>query len=344
MFYLYQDESLREQHNAVRTIAGWYDFTHRLVELTGEDVTAFLNKMYLSNLEKQGVGKAKYTVMLDEDGTICDDVIIFRLEEKKYWISTLYTKDMIKRFGWYDSDYNVQYEVITDQWKMYSVQGPKSLEIANGIIKDRADDLKFFNIKDAYMDDIAIKIARSGFTGETFGYELYVPAESCEALEAKLEQVGEKVGAMRITEIDVMALTLAAEAGYYLMLDIRHCTPYEVGFENAIDWSKDFVGKEALEKVKDKEPTRMIVGIEAPDLDAVIYGGPAPKGSEVKKENKIIGNVTKFTYGYTVEKNIGYALVDYGSVKIGDTVTSNGYDLIITDKNHLEKRNQGGVL
>lgn len=334
MFYLYQDDSLRAQHNAVRTTAGWYDFTHRIVELTGEDSTAFLNMMYLANLEKQGVGKAKYTVMLDEDGLICDDVIIFRLEEKKYWVSTLYTKDMLKRFGWYCANHNVSYEDVTEQWKMYSVQGPKALEIVNGVINDSADDLKFFSIRDAAMGDLPMKVARSGFTGEKLGYELYIHADNCEALETKLADEGGKAGAVHITEIDVMAMTLAAEAGYNLMLDLRRCTPYEVGFENSIDWNKDFVGKKALKKVKDTTPKRKLVGIEILDYDAVIYGGP--KGSEVKKGDKIIGRVTKFTYGFTVEKNIGYALIDNGSVEIGDMVSCNGYDVIITDKNHLK--------
>lgn len=339
MFYLYQDDSLRAQHNAVRTTAGWYDFTHRLVEVTGGDACAFLNKMYPANLDQLGVGRAKYTLMLDEDGLICDDVIIFRLEEKKYWISTLYAKDLLKRFGWYAADFDVAYEDVTAQWKMYAVQGPEALAIVNGVIDERADDLKRFHIRDTALGDIPIRVARSGFTGEQLGYELYVPAECHEALEARLAEEAGTAGAMHVTEIDVMAMTLAAEAGYCLMLDLRRCTPYEVGFENTIDWKKDFVGKKALRKVKDQEPARRLVGIEVADPDAIIYGGP--HGAEVKKAGKVIGRVTKFTYGYTVEKNIGYALIDNGAAEIGDTVTCNGYDVLITGKSHLNPTTSG---
>jgi aminomethyltransferase len=84
VFYLYQDDSLRAQHQAVRTTAGWYDFTHRVAEVTGPDARAFLDKMYPAHLAALAVGRAKYTVMLDEDGLICDDVIIFCLEEDKF--------------------------------------------------------------------------------------------------------------------------------------------------------------------------------------------------------------------------------------------------------------------
>ncbi|MBQ6411469.1 MAG: aminomethyltransferase family protein, partial [Atopobiaceae bacterium] len=183
---------------------------------------------------------------------------------------------------------------------------------------------------------IPVHVARAGYTGEKFGYEIYVPAEEAKTLEGKLEDAAKAAGGMRVTEIDVMALTLPAEAGYYLMLDLRRCTPYEVGFDSMVDFKKDFVGKRALRKISRKEPERELVGIEVPDYDAVIYGGPDRKGNEVFKDGKVIGYVTKFTYGYTVEKNIGYALVKKGSVGLGDVVkVNNRYDAIITPKKHL---------
>jgi aminomethyltransferase len=333
MFYLYQDNSMRTQHQAVRSTAGWYDFTHRVLEVTGADARAFLNKMYPANLDTLAVGRAKYTVMLDEDGLICDDVIIFCLEEQKFWISTLYMKDLIKRFGWYAEDFDVTYEDITAAWRMYSVQGPASAEIVDAVIDDSVEGMKFFSIKDTSMGKVPLKVARSGYTGEKLGFELYVPVEQASALEAKLDVAAKKSKALHVTEIDVMALTLSAEAGYYLMLDIRRCTPFEVGFGDTIYWDKNFVGKKALKKLKDKTPARQLVGIEVPDYDAVIYGGP--KGATVMKDGKAIGRVTRFTYGYTVEKNIGYALIDYGSVSAGDSVQCSGYEALITEKSRL---------
>ena len=335
MFYLYQDESLRAQHNAVRNNIGWYDFTHRVAEVEGPDALAFLNKMYVVNLEKQGVGKAKYTTMLDEDGWICDDVIIFRLEENKYWVSTLYMKDLLMRYGWYAGDYDVTYRDITEEWRMYSVQGPNSMKLVNAVVNDPVDELKFFNIRGNGLGDIPMKVARSGYTGEKFGYELYIPIEHAAELEEKLASEGEKLGAVKVTEIDVMAMTLAAEAGYYLMLDLRRLTPFEAGFEGTIDWKKDFVGKKAARKIRKIAPKKRLVGIEIPDYDAVIYGGP--HGAVVEKDGKAVGRITKFTYGYTVEKNIGYAVIDEPYTEIGTKLSANGYEIIVTDKQHLNK-------
>jgi len=181
-----------------------------------------------------------------------------------------------------------------------------------------------------------VRVARAGYTGEKWGFELYVPEENVDEVMAKLDAAAAEQGGLHVTEIDAMAMTLPAEAGYYLMLDLRRCTPYEVGFDSMVDFKKDFVGKRALRKLSRKEPARELVGIEVPDYDAVIYGGPDCKGNEVFKDGKHIGYVTKFTYGYTVEKNIGYALVKKGSVELGDVVkVNNRYDAIITPKKHL---------
>jgi aminomethyltransferase len=242
-------------------------------------------------------------------------------------------KDLLKRYSWYSDDFDVAYEDITAAWRMYSVQGPVSDKVVDEVIDNTVEGMKFFSIKDTSMGEVQLKVARSGFTGEKLGFEIYVPTEQAEALEKKLDAAAKKHKAVHVTEIDVMALTLSAEAGYYLMLDIRRCTPYEVGFGETIYWDKNFVGKKALKKLKGKEPARQLVGIEVPDYEATVYGGP--KGASVIKSGKPIGRVTRFTYGYTVEKNIGYALIEYGSAAVGESVQCSGFDAIVTDKCRL---------
>ena len=158
MFYLYQDESLRTQHNAVRTTVGWYDFTHRLFEVTGPDALKFLNKMYLSNLDNLAVGRARYTPMLDEDGWICDDVIIFRLAEDTFWVSTLYGKDLVRRYGWYIDAYDVAYVDRIKEVRMFAVQGPKSPEVMDAVIDGSVEGMKFFSIKEDTIGEIPVRV------------------------------------------------------------------------------------------------------------------------------------------------------------------------------------------
>jgi aminomethyltransferase len=84
------DEMKRAEHMAVRENVGWYFFTHQILEITGPDVTAFLDFIYPNNIASLAVGKDRYTTMLDEEGNIIDDVVIMRMDEDKYWVSTLY--------------------------------------------------------------------------------------------------------------------------------------------------------------------------------------------------------------------------------------------------------------
>ena len=78
------DIAVRKEHEAIRNSVGYYDFTHKLLEVKGADAQAFLNRMFIGFIGKAKVGEAKYTTMLNEDGIIIDDVIVFRIEDETY--------------------------------------------------------------------------------------------------------------------------------------------------------------------------------------------------------------------------------------------------------------------
>ncbi len=327
------DSSVKEQHLAVRNHVGWYDFTHRVIEVSGPDALPFLEKIYTGAISNIQLGRAKYTTMLNEDGLIIDDVIIFRLAEDRYWVSTLYSRDAIL---WYDShrgDMEVSYRDITAQWKMYSVQGPHSAELVNKVVSQSVDGMRFFSIQDNEMNGLPVKVARSGYTGEKLGYEIYIQAEHEAELAAALSQRSQEMGACHVTELDVMVMTLACEAGFVLMMDIYKTSPYESGFEKGIDWTKEFIGKEALTRARDQGVPRQLVGFTVEDDEALIYGGP--HGAPVMKDGKIVGRATKYTHGFTVGKNIGYALIEKEHAAIGDKVLINGYPAVLTERHFL---------
>ena len=320
---------IKEQHMAVRDSVGWYDFTHHLVEVTGKDASIFLDMIYSNGIAKAKVGRAKYTTMLDDDGTIHDDVVVFRLEDQKFWVSTLYVARLL---DWYDrrkGEYDVNYSCITEAWTMYSVQGPKSKEMVNSILAEDVEDQKFFEIRDNKIGDIPVKVARGGYTGEKWGYEIYFAPEQEEAVDSLLTEKGTALGGKKVTDVDVRAMTLPAEGGFILMLDVYGTNPFEVGLEGMIEWDKDFVGKAALEKVKAEGPKRKLFKFTVPG-EPLIYGGP--KGTVVEKEGVTVGKVTKFAYGFALEKGIGYALVDLDKAKAGDKVIINNLETVLEEK------------
>lgn len=324
----------RKEHEAVRNAAGYYDFTHKLLEVSGKDAMKFLDRIFVAAISKAGIGEAKYTTMLNEDGIIIDDVIVFHIDEALYWVSTLYIDELIAWFDSHRNDEQVSYQEITGITTMYAVQGPNSKAVLNGFLKNPVDSLKYFHIEDNSIDGTSVKIARSGYTGE-LGYEIYCrPADSA-LVEEKLEASGKAYGLVKITT-DVIVTSLPREKGFVLMSDLAGTNPLETGFGWTIDWSKDFVGKQDLLNVKENGAKRSLVGFTADDDAAEIQPGEA-----VKKNGVEVGTVTMFTYGFTVEKNIGFALIDNDKASVGDAVVcgENNVSAVLTERIFYDPKN-----
>lgn len=221
---------------------------------------------------------------------------------------------------------------------MLAVQGPKSRDVLEALCKDSILEQKFFAIADNEIGGIPVKINRGGFTGEKWGYEIYVAPDQLEEMEALVDAEVKKHGGMRVTEFQIMAWTLPTEAGIYYMRDLAHTNPFEVGLDRGIYWGKDFIGKDALLKVKEAGAQREMVGFEVLADDFYIrakqYGGPG-EPVYIDGEEEEVGRVSKLVYSYVKECNNGYILARKGKLKVGDHITINGYPCVITEKNWL---------
>ena len=317
------DNQLRSEHNAVRERVGYHDFTHQMLKVEGSDAGTFMDKMFVNNISGASVGQGKYTSMLNEAGHIIDDVIIFRIEENVYWISTLYIEEMLDWFDDYVNDYDVDFEDITDETTMYAVQGPDSRTVLNKILSENIDDLKFARIMDNKIDDIPVKVARFGFTGE-LGFELYFNPEHIGVVEEKLEDAGAEFDIVEI-ETDVFLTSLPTEKGLKIMRDYEGIDPIEAGLGWSVDWDSDFVGKEAILDSKENGPKRSLVGFIVDDDDAEVE-----LEADIEKDGEVVGKVTNYTYGFTVGKNIGFALIENDKVEKEDQVEIDGVEAILT--------------
>ena len=317
------DMKLRKEHEAVRNHVGFYDFTHELLEVTGKNARTFLDKMFVNSVGGTKPGRAVYTTMLNEDGIIIDDVIIFCLEEEKFWVSTLFIEDMLKWFKNYSDIEDVEFKDLSKEVSMWAVQGPNSKKLVNEVAEKNISHLDFFQIEDNKIGDIEVKISRSGFTGE-LGYEVFFSPKYGDKIDQILLEKGRPYSVAQLKS-DVVLMSLPGEKGYVIMDDLKGTNPLEVGFGWSVDWSKDFIGKEALEKVKKEGAKRRLRGFQVEDDNIEIK-----QDSIVKIDGEEVGRVTKSFYGYTVEKNIGYILIDKSHAKIGNKVT------IINDGKEVE--------
>ncbi len=333
--YKYDDRKRRE-HMAVREHVGWYLWTHQLVEVQGEDAEALLELLCTKPIAALKVGKERYTTILDEKAEIIDDVVVFRLEEQKYWVSTLFAGSLIRWMSLHQGERKVSYTDITSQYHMYAVQGPDSLAMLNKLVKENVDDLKFFSFAKNQIEEIPVIINRAGFTGEKMGYEIYVAADQAQRMEDLLHGVGDFMGAVEVTEFQIMAWTLPTEAGFYYMRDLRHTNPLEVGLDKGIGWDKEFIGKEALLQIRENGAAREMLGFTVEEPDIYIQGrhlgGP---GQAVILDGEEVGRVYKIVYGYVKDINIGYILAKKGALKVGDRIKIHGYDAEITERYFL---------
>ncbi len=332
------DEMKRAEHMAVRETVGWYFFTHQLLEISGPDVTAFLDYIYPNNIKALAVGRDRYTTMLNEEGQIIDDVVIMRMAEDRYWVSTLYASKTDDWWYEHQGTYDVEWSELCDDWKMYAVQGPKSQAVLTALVKDPIENMKFFSHAPNEVQGLDVIINRGGFTGEKLGYEIYCHAVDCDALENLLQLACKSFGGREVTEFQVFAWTLPTEANFYYMRDLAHTNPFEVGLDKNICWDKDFIGKKALLQVKENGASREMVGFEVLADDFYIrakqYGGPG-EPVFIDGEDEEVGRVSKMVYSYVKDVSNGYILAEKGKLQPGDKIKIHGYDAVITKKNWL---------
>lgn len=309
-----EDTVARAQHMAVRENVGWYRWTHDLLEVTGSDATRFLDLLYVNSIGKTAIGRSKYTTALDENGKIIDDVIVFHLGDETYWVSTLYIPELKEWIEAKRGNLDVQYRDLTEELDMFSITGPNARKLVNLIAGQPVDDLKYFSIKENTIGGASVKIHRSSFTGE-LGFEIYCEPRDTPSIEKVLVEKGAELGAVRLTTLEVYVRGLAVEKGYVLQQDICGLSPLEADLAWSVDLSKDFIGKEAVEQEKAEGTKRKLIGVE---FD--VYNDIA-QGEIVYHHGVQVGYMTAATYGYTVEKYIGYAVLDTAKAPVGSKVT-----------------------
>lgn len=301
------DEMKRAEHMAVRTSVGWYYWTHQLLEVTGPDAAAFLDRLYANPVANLKIGRERYTTMLNDAAEIIDDVVIFRFAEDKFWVSTLFLKKLVSWMDAQKQSEDVSYRDVTPEHDMYALQGPRALELADLVLDKQVDELKFFSFTENSVDEIPVLVNRAGFTGEKIGYEIYIASEHQNMLEEKLRRHADALGGRQVTDFQIMAWTLPTEKGFYYMRDLMHTNPIEVGLDRNIGWDKEFIGKQALLKIKEVGASHVMLGFTMEEADVRIQGkdlgGP---GAPVLKDGKEIGRISKFNYSYVLDKPIGY--------------------------------------
>ncbi|PSC04161.1 sarcosine oxidase subunit alpha [Alsobacter soli] len=300
------------------------------IEVCGPDAAEFLNRVYCNGFAKLPVGKARYGLMLREDGFIYDDGTTSRLAEDRYFMTTTtaYAAGVMTHLEfcaqalWPELD--VRLASVTDQWAQMAVAGPKVREVLQRVVDEDLSNAAFPYLA---ARDVSLfggrlrgRLFRISFSGE-LAYELAVPADYGESVADALMQAGEPFG---IQPYGVEALgVLRIEKGHVTHNEINGTVvPADLGFARMVADKPDFVGKRMLSREALVAPGRpQLVGLVPLDPAASFRTGShvLSKGAAATLENDQ-GYVTSTAFSPHVGSTIGLALVKNGASRHGEEV------------------------
>lgn len=315
--------SIFEEHEAVRTRAGLFDISHMgEFYLSGKDAKTFLDRLLPRKAERLRDGKAFYTSLLNDQGGMIDDVIVYQIHPERF-LFVVNAANIEKDFRWIKHllPQGLQFENASDRLSLFALQGPQSMEIAAALFHCDFKTLGYYHFLYSKTPWGEVLISRTGYTGED-GIEIMGEIGQAASLWEALLDAG------RSHELQPIGFgardTLRLEAGMLLYgQDMDDSTsPLEAGLEWTVDFEKeDFVGRERLVHEKKEGVKRRLVGFE------LLERGIPRRGFAIEKAGCLLGEVTSGTFAPSLQKNIG---LGYVSTRIAET--GNEFDIVIRGK------------
>ncbi len=295
-----------DEHHRVRNDAGMFDVSHMtVVDLTGARTREFLRHLLANNIDKlKQRGKALYSCMLDEQGGVIDDLIVYCMDEAFFRVVVnASTRD--KDLAWiarqapaFGIDVRERPEL-----SMIAVQGPHARAKAAGVLSAATAEKALALGKFAACEGDGLFIARTGYTGED-GFEIVVPEGEAVALWNRLLEAGVAPAGLGARD------TLRLEAGMNLYgqdMD-ETTTPWEAGlaWTVALDDGRDFIGRAALEAQKQSGVPRRMVGLVMDEKGVLRHGQrvATPHGD---------GEILSGTFSPTLGTSIAFARIPAGA-------------------------------
>jgi aminomethyltransferase len=304
------------EHHAVRKAAGLFDVSHMgEFEVRGDRAMEFVQYVTSNDVSKMTVGQAQYGTLLNHEGKLLDDLIVYRYPGHYMLVVNGSNKD--KDLRWisrFSAQFGVELVDRTDEIALLALQGPRAEEILRGLTDADLPAIRYYRFAEGTVDGIEATISRTGYTGED-GFELYVPAADAPRLWRRLLEVG--AGAGLLPAGLGCRDSLRLEMGYALYgndLD-EDTTPLEAGLGWVVKLDKgDFVGREALARQKEQGVQKRLVGFRLKERGFPRHGYPvAVHGSEA-------GVVTSGTSSPSLGEGIGMAYVPTAAAKPGTEI------------------------
>lgn len=300
------------EHQAVRGGAGLFDLSHMAqLEVSGPDAGCALDQALVGVYSQMRVGKAKYSMMVESDGGVIDDLIVYRLAENEYLVIANAANREVVRDELVARSAGMDVQVIdhTAVRVMLAVQGPKAAGIVGALSPADLGALKYYSIVSTTAAGIPVLLARTGYTGED-GFEIIAPAESARALWDAI--ISHEVTLCGLAARD----TLRLEAGMPLYGHelSRSITPFEAGLGRVVNLDHWFVGRDAL--ALRTQPDRTLVGLTGDGRRA------ARAGAQLRWQDEVVGEVTSGVLSPTLGHPIALAYLALPASTVGTAVVA----------------------
>ncbi len=311
-----QYEGVVKEHHAVRQAAGLFDVCHmgELV-LTGEHAVSVVDHLVTNDVGRLDDGRALYTVCCNERGTILDDLIVYRRGARDLLVvCNASNREKISAHFRKAAEGRSGFEDASDRTALIALQGPKAFDILRDAgVRQGLLDLLPFHLGSGELSSIPVTLARTGYTGED-GVEIFCDAQAAAPVWRALMEAGQRHG-LRPAGLGARdTLRLEARLSLYGNEIDETTNPYEAGLGWVVKLDEgDFVGREALAKIKADGPTRKLVGFEVTGRGIARHGYPLVDPDRGDR----IGEVTSGSPSPTLGKNIGLGYVPADRAKVG---------------------------
>ena len=283
------EASKREAENVRKNVGVCDVTTLGKIDVKGPDAAEFLNRVYTNAWLKLPVGKARYGVMLREDGIVMDDGTTTRISENHYHMTTTTAQaanvlshlEYYLQLVWPELDVNVV--STTEQWAGAAIAGPKSRDLLQKLFPDTDvsnEGLPFMGFVEANLFGVNARIFRISFSGE-LAYEVNVESDNGNFMWEKIIEIGKDFD---LQPYGTEALsTLRIEMGHVAGSELDGRTiPYDTGLDGLVSKKKDFIGKRSLlKKAYNEKDRQRLVGVVPLDKKTSI-----PEGSHLVKDPK----------------------------------------------------------
>lgn len=302
------------EHMAVRTAAGLFDVSHMgEIEVRGKGAIDLVDYLTVNDVPALDDNGAHYTMFLNEDGGIVDDLLVYRISRYHLFLvvngaTTAKDEAWIRRHA---ARFDCEISNTSSVYAQIAIQGPKAEGILQNLTPTLLDRIPSFCHQMAEIDGYSCRVSRTGYTGED-GFEIYVDSVHAASIWNRLLVEGSRDGLVPCGLAARNTLRLESKMALYGN-DIDDTTsPLEAGLGWVVKMDKgDFVGRSVLEQQKRDGLRRKLVGFEMLDK------APARDGYEVVSGGDVIGRVTSGSPAPYLKKNIGLAYVPPDRAAVG---------------------------